>query len=256
MVALIVVAVVVVFALFVASRAVRVIPQAKAGVVERLGRYSRTLEPGLAIVTPFVDRVRPLVDLREQVVNFSPQSVITEDNVVVAIETVLYFTITDPRGATYEIANPLQAIEQLTVTTLRNVIGGLTLEATLTARENVNAEGERQAAILRAEGEAKAIDTVFTAIHEGKPDRELLSYEYLQMLPQLAEGDANKVFVVPSEFASAFGGIGETLARAAGRSPLPPPPAPEDGSAAKSLPAPEDAGAAKSPPPPEDAAKR
>ena len=140
MVALIVVAVVVVFALFVASRAVRVIPQAKAGVVERLGRYSRTLEPGLAIVTPFVDRVRPLVDLREQVVNFSPQSVITEDNVVVAIETVLYFTITDPRGATYEIANPLQAIEQLTVTTLRNVIGGLTLEATLTARENVNAE--------------------------------------------------------------------------------------------------------------------
>ena len=216
------------------------------------------------------------MDLREQVVNFSPQSVITEDNVVVGIETVLYFTITDPRSATYEIANPLQAIEQLTVTTLRNVIGGLTLEATLTARENVNtelrtvldeatgkwgirinrveiksvdpppdirtamekqmraerdrraailtaegekqaqiltaegakqaavltAEGERQAAILRAEGEAKAIDTVFTAIHEGKPDRELLSYEYLQMLPQLAEGDANKVFVVPSEFAA------------------------------------------------------
>ncbi len=104
------------------------IPQAKAGVVERLGRYSRTLEPGLTIVTPFIDRVRPLVDLREQVVNFSPQSVITEDNVVVGIETVLYFTITDPRSATYEIANPLQAIEQLTVTTLRNVIGGLTLE--------------------------------------------------------------------------------------------------------------------------------
>ena len=225
------------------------------------------------------------MDLREQVVNFAPQSVITEDNVVVGIETVLYFTITDPRSATYEIANPLQAIEQLTVTTLRNVIGGLTLEATLTARENVNtelrtvldeatgkwgirinrveiksvdpppdiktamekqmraerdrraailtaegekqaqiltaegakqaavltAEGERQAAILRAEGEAKAIDTVFKAIHEGKPDRELLSYEYLQMLPQLAEGDSNKVFVVPSEFAEAFGGIGEAL---------------------------------------------
>ncbi len=106
----------------------------------RLGRYSRTLEPGLTIVTPFIDRVRPLVDLREQVVNFSPQSVITEDNVVVGIETVLYFTITEPRSATYEIANPLQAIEQLTVTTLRNVIGGLSLEATLTARENVNTE--------------------------------------------------------------------------------------------------------------------
>ena len=76
----------------------------------------------------------------------------------------------------------------------------------------LDAEGERQAAILRAEGEAKAIDTVFKAIHEGKPNRELLSYEYLQMLPQLAEGDANKVFVIPSEFAEAFGGIGEALA--------------------------------------------
>ena len=302
MAALIVVAVVVIFALIVAARTIRVIPQARAGVVERLGRYSRTLEPGLTIVTPFIDRVRPLVDLREQVVNFAPQSVITEDNVVVGIETVLYFTITDPRSATYEIASPLQAIEQLTVTTLRNVIGGLTLEATLTARENVNAElrtvldeatgkwgirinrveiksvdpppdiktamekqmraerdrraliltaegektsqiltaegakqsavltaeGERQAAILRAEGEAKAIDTVFKAIHEGKPTRDLLSYEYLQMLPQLAEGDANKVFVVPSEFAGAFGGIGEALSRGLGTPPAAPAP-PEDG---------------------------
>src|SRR5438067_5073975 len=140
MVAVIVVVVVVVFALIVAARAIRVIPQARAGVVERLGRYSRTLDPGLTIITPFIDRVRPLVDLREQVVNFSPQPVITEDNVVVAIETVLYFTITDARSATYEIANPLQAIEQLTVTTLRNVIGGLTLEDTLTSRENVNAQ--------------------------------------------------------------------------------------------------------------------
>src|ERR1700752_2285943 len=140
MVALIVVAVVVVFAVIVAARTIRVIPQARAGVVERLGRYSRTLEPGLAIVTPFIERVPPLVDLREQVVNFSPQSVITEDNVVVAIETVLYFTITDPRSATYEVPNPLQAIEQLTVPRLRSVIGGLTLEKTLTARENVNAE--------------------------------------------------------------------------------------------------------------------
>jgi len=299
MVPLIVTAVVVVFVLIVAARTIRVIPQARAGVVERLGRYSRTLTPGLTILTPFIDRVKPLVDLREQVVNFKPQSVITEDNVVVGIETVLYFTITDPRSATYEIADPLQAIEQLTVTTLRNVIGGLSLEATLTARENVNtelrvvldeatgkwgirinrveiksvdppadirtamekqmraerdrraailtaegekqaqiltaegeqqaavlrAEGARQAAILRAEGEAKAIDTVFTAIHKGKPDRELLSYEYLQMLPQLAEGDANKVFVVPSEFAQAFGGIGEALSRSASAAPPPAPPA-------------------------------
>ena len=297
---IIVIAVVVVFGLVLASRSIRVIPQARAGIVERLGRFSRTLQPGLTLVTPFIERVRPLVDLREQVVNFSPQSVITDDNVVVAIETVLYFTITDPRAATYEVATPLQAIEQLTMTTLRNVIGGLTLEATLVARENVNtelrtvldeatgkwgirinrveiksvdpppdirsamekqmraerdrraailtaegekqsqiltaegakqaavltAEGAKQAAVLSAEGEARAIDTVFTAIHEGKPDRELLSYEYLQMLPQLAEGDANKVFVVPSEFAQAFGGIGEALARGV-RSPAPPaPPAP------------------------------
>src|SRR6201982_3025947 len=137
---IVVVAGVALFLLFVAARAIWGLPQARAGVVERLGRYSRTLEPGLTIVTPFIDRVRPLVDLREQVVNFSPQSVITQDNVVVAIETVLYFTITDPRAATYEIAPPLQAIEQLTGTTLRNVIGGLTLEATLTSREGVNAE--------------------------------------------------------------------------------------------------------------------
>jgi len=296
MAALIVLAVVVLFLLVVAARTIRVIPQARAGVVERLGRYSRTLEQGLTIVTPFIDRVKPLVDLSEQVVNFAPQSVITEDNVVVAIETVLYFTITDPRSATYEVANPLQAIEQLTVTTLRNVIGGLTLEDTLTARESVNtqlrvvldeatgkwgirinrveiksvdppqdiraamekqmraerdrraailtaegekqaqiltaegqqqavvlrAEGDRQAAVLRAEGEAKAIDTVFKAIHDGKPSRELLSYEYLQMLPQLAEGDSNKVFVIPSEFAEAFGGIGEALTRRSEEKPQTP----------------------------------
>ncbi len=297
MAALIVIAVIVVFALVVAARSIRVIPQARAGVVERLGRYSRTLEPGLTIITPFIERVRPLVDLREQVVNFSPQPVITEDNVVVGIETVLYFTITEPRSATYEVANPLQAIEQLTVTTLRNVIGGLTLEDTLTARENVNAElrtvldeatgkwgirinrveiksvdpppdiktamekqmraerdrraailtaegekqaailtaegakqaavlraeGEREAQILTAEGEAKAIDTVFTAIHEGRPDPELLRYEYLKMLPQLAEGESNKVFVVPSELSQALGGIGQALSEGVGHAEKKPP---------------------------------
>src|SRR6476646_6377501 len=242
MAGLIVAAVLVLFAVFLAARTVRIIPQAKAGVVERLGRYSRTLNPGLTIVVPFVDRVRPLLDLREQVVSFPPQPVITADNVSVGIDTVLYFTITDARSATYEIANPLQAIEQLTVTTLRNIVGSLTLEQALTSRDEVNdrlrvvldertgkwgiringvelksidppggiqeamekqmraerdrsatiltaegeqqsavlrAEGQRQAAILRAEGEAKAIDTVFRAIHEGRPDQELLSYQYL-----------------------------------------------------------------------------
>jgi regulator of protease activity HflC (stomatin/prohibitin superfamily) len=273
--------VVVVFLLIAFARTVRIIPQARAGVVERFGRYSRTLTPGLAILVPFMDRLKPLIDLREQVVSFLPQPVITEDNVVVQIDTVLYFTVTDAKGATYEIANPLQGIEQITVTTLRNVVGGMTLETALTSRDHVNAqlrgvldeatgkwgirvnrveiksidppgsiqeamekqmraerdrraailnaegikqsqiltaegqkqaavlqaEGQRQAAILRAEGEAKAIATVFEAIHEGKPDQQLLSYQYLQMLPRLAQGDSNKVFVIPSQFSEAFGGI-------------------------------------------------
>src|SRR3954463_6767096 len=122
------------------ARSIRIVPQARAGVVERLGRYQRTLEPGLALVIPFVDRLRPLIDLREQVVSFQPQPVITEDNLVVNIDTVLYFQITDPKAATYEIANYVQAIEQLTVTTLRNVVGGITLEQTLTSRDQINAE--------------------------------------------------------------------------------------------------------------------
>src|SRR5712691_959244 len=140
MAGLIVLIVVAVFFIFVAARTVRIIPQARAGIVERLGRYQRTLSPGLTILVPFMDRLKPLIDLREQVVAFQPQPVITEDNLVVQIDTVLYFTVTDAKSATYEIANPLQAIEQLTVTTLRNVIGGLTLEDTLTSRENVNTE--------------------------------------------------------------------------------------------------------------------
>src|ERR1700716_4151948 len=140
MAGLIVLIVVAVFFIFVAARTVRIIPQARAGIVERLGRYQRTLTPGLTILIPFMDRLKPLIDLREQVVAFQPQTVITEENLVVQIDTVLYFTVTDAKSATYEIANPLQAIEQLTVTTLRNVIGGLTLEQSLTARENVNTE--------------------------------------------------------------------------------------------------------------------
>src|ERR687892_531370 len=121
-------------------RAVRIVPQARARNVERLGRYHKTLEPGLNFVIPFVDRVRPPIDLREQVVSFQPQPVITEDNLVVNIDTVLYFQITDPKAATYEIANYVQAIEQLTVTTLRNVIGGMALEETLTSRDQINTQ--------------------------------------------------------------------------------------------------------------------
>jgi regulator of protease activity HflC (stomatin/prohibitin superfamily) len=297
---LIVIGVLALFALFLAAKTIKIVPQARAGVVERLGRFSRTLDPGLAIVVPFIDRVKPLIDLREQVVSFRPQSVITKDNVTVNIDTVLYFTITDPRGVTYEVANPLQAIEQLTVTTLRNVIGSLMLEETLTSRDAINsqlrvvldeatgrwgirinrvelksidppatiqeamekqmraerdrratilqaegikasqiltaegekqsavlrAEGAKQAAILRAEGESKAIETVFQAIHEGRPDQPLLSYQYLQMLPQLAQGEANKIWVIPSEFSQALGGIAERFTPQAPDTNAGPPAAP------------------------------
>src|SRR5437588_12842220 len=140
MVALIVIIIVAVIVLVTLARTIRIVPQARAGVVERLGRYSRTLTPGLAMVVPFVDRVRPLIDLREQVVSFPPQPVITEDNLVVSIDSVIYFTVTDARAATYEIANYIQAIEQLTVTTLRNVIGGMALEKTLTSRDEINGQ--------------------------------------------------------------------------------------------------------------------
>jgi regulator of protease activity HflC (stomatin/prohibitin superfamily) len=282
---LIVLGLIALLVLFVVWRTVRIIPQAQAGIVERLGRYSRTLDAGLAIVIPFIDRVRPLIDLREQVVSFDPQPVITEDNLVVSIDTVLYFQVTDPKAATYEIADYISGIEQLTVTTLRNVIGAMTLEDTLTSRDDINqqlrgvldeatgkwgirvnrvelkaieppgtireamekqmraerdkraailtaegvkqsqiltaegekqsailrAEGQREAQVLQAEGQSKAIETVFRAIHEGNADPKLLAYQYLQMLPQIAQGDANKVWIIPSEFAQALGRLGAAI---------------------------------------------
>jgi len=137
---LIVLAVIAVLVVFVLFRSVRIVPQARAGLVERLGRYHRTLDAGLALVIPFVDRLRPLVDLREQVVSFPPQPVITEDNLVVSIDTVVYYQVTEAKAATYEIANFITGIEQLTVTTLRNVIGGMSLEDTLTSRDKINAQ--------------------------------------------------------------------------------------------------------------------
>ncbi len=274
-----------VLVLIVLARTIRIVPQARAGVVERFGRYSRTLSPGLTLVVPFIDRMRSTIDLREQVVSFPPQPVITEDNLVVSIDSVIYFQVTDAKAATYEIANYIQAIEQLTVTTLRNVIGGLALEKTLTSRDEINgqlrgvlddatgkwgirvnrvelkaidppasiqdsmekqmradrekratilqaegarqsqilqaegqkqsailqAEGEKQAAVLRAEGQAKAIETVFAAIHEGKPDAELLAYQYLQTLPQIAQGEANKIWIIPSELQQMVGKVAGTI---------------------------------------------
>src|SRR3954462_15628977 len=135
LIALLVVAFVVLVTL---ARAIRIVPQARAGIVERLGRYQRTLDAGLALVVPYVDRVKPLIDLREQVVSFPPQPVITEDNLTVSIDSVIYYQVTDAKAATYEIANFIVAIEQLTVTTLRNVAGGMTLEDTLTSRDQIN----------------------------------------------------------------------------------------------------------------------
>jgi regulator of protease activity HflC (stomatin/prohibitin superfamily) len=292
---IVLIVVVVIFVIVVLSRAIRIVPQATAGIVERLGRYHKTLSPGLNLLVPFIDRLRPLIDMREQVVSFPPQPVITEDNLVVSIDTVVYFQVTDARAATYEIANYLGAVEQLTTTTLRNVVGGLNLEEALTSRDNINgqlrivldeatgkwgirvgrvelkaieppasiqdameqqlraersrraailqaegtkqsqileAEGQRQAAILqaegdakaqvlRAEGEAQAIATVFDAIHAGDPDDKLLSYQYLQTLPKLAEGTANKVWMIPSEFTEALSGIARGFV--GGRSGLPRP---------------------------------
>ncbi|CAN5244458.1 hypothetical protein BH24ACT23_BH24ACT23_07440 [soil metagenome] len=295
LIALIAVAIVTILVL---SRAVRIVPQARAGIVERLGRYQRTLNPGLNLLIPIVDRLLPLIDLREQVVSFPPQAVITSDNVGVSIDTVVYYRVIDPRAVTYEVAQPIQAIEQLTVTTLRNLIGGLDLEQALTSRDEINdqlrtaldeatgpwgirigrvelkaidpppsiqeamekqmraerdkramilqaqgsresailtaegekqssilqaegsreaailnAQGDKEAEVLRAQGEAKAIDSVFDALRSGEVNEQMLSYLYLEMLPQLAHGDANKIFVIPSEFNQALARLSDAVPR-------------------------------------------
>ena len=301
--ALIAVLVIAVLVIIVLSKSLTIVPQAQAKVVERLGRYSRTLSPGLNALVPFIDRIRATIDLREQVISFPPQPVITADNLQVGIDTVVYFQVTDPRLAVYGIANYITGMEQLTTTTLRNVVGGLNLEGALTGRDGINsqlrevldgttgpwglrvarveikaiepppsirdsmekqlradrdkraiiltaegarqsaittaegqkaaailsaegkkqsvileaeaerqsrilrAEGERAALFLRAQGQAKSIETVFRAIHDGKPDQGLLAYQYLQTLPQIAQGDANKMWIVPSEFTKALEGL-------------------------------------------------
>ena len=280
-------AVVAILVVITVMRSVRIVPQARARNVERLGRYRKTLEPGLNFVIPMIDRVKPMIDLREQVVSFAGAPVITEDNLVVLIDTVLFFQVTDPRAADYEIVSYIQAIEQITATMLRSVIGSMDLEQTLTSREKINAllrgvlddasgkwgirvtrveikaidppksvkdamekqmraerekraailtaegvrqskiltaegekqsailtaEGVKQAKILTAEGEAQAIGAVFQAVHDNDPDPKLLAYQYLQTLPQIAQGSGSTFWVIPSEVtsalrsvASAFGG--------------------------------------------------
>ena len=138
MIVLVLLGLLLLFVIMLLAKTVRIVPQARAGIVERFGKYKGTLPAGLNIVVPFVDKVRYLIDLREQVVSFPPQPVITEDNLVVSIDTVIYFQVTDPVAATYEIANYIQAVEQLTMTTLRNIVGGMDLEQTLTSRDEIN----------------------------------------------------------------------------------------------------------------------
>ncbi|APE35645.1 hypothetical protein BOX37_18715 [Nocardia mangyaensis] len=308
MVALIVAAVLILLVVVVVFKSIALVPQAEAAVIERLGRYSRTVSGQLTFLVPFADRIRAKVDLRERVVSFPPQPVITQDNLTLQIDSVVYFQVTSPQAAVYEISNYIAAVEQLTVTTLRNVVGGMTLEETLTSRDQINnqlrgvldeatgrwglrvarvelksidpppsiqesmekqmkadrekramiltaegtresqiktaegakqaailsaeggkqsailsAEGERQSRILRAQGEraasylqaqgqAKAIEKVFAAIKNGKPTPELLAYQYMQTLPMVARGDANKVWMVPSDFGKALEGFANNFA--------------------------------------------
>jgi regulator of protease activity HflC (stomatin/prohibitin superfamily) len=304
---LIIVIVIVILVLIVAIKSVMVVPQAQAAVIERLGRYRTTAAPGMNFLAPFFDRVRARIDLREQVVSFPPQPVITQDNLTVSIDTVVYFQVTNPQAAVYEISNYIVGVEQLTTTTLRNLVGGMSLEETLTSRDQINqqlrgvldeatgrwgirvarvelkaidpppsiqdsmekqmradrekramiltaegqressiktaegqkqaqilsaegakqaailnAEGERQGRILRAQGEraarylqaqgqAKAIEKVFGAIKAGRPTPEVLAYQYLQTLPQMAQGDANKVWMIPTDYGKALEGFAKML---------------------------------------------
>ncbi len=263
------------------SRTLVIVNQANTAIVERLGRYQRTLTPGLSILVPAVDRIRQRVDMRERVASFPPQPVITEDNLVVSIDTVVYFQVTDAKAATYEIENFLVGIEQLTVTTLRNVIGSMDLEQTLTSRDEINmqlravlddatgkwgirvnrvelkaidpppsvqdsmekqlraererraviltaegqkqsailtaegqkqsailtAEGYAQAAVIRADADAQALTRVYDAIHDASPTSAALTHRYLEALPELAKGDANKVWFIPGEFTAAVAGL-------------------------------------------------
>ena len=308
---LIVVVLIVVLVVVSVVKAVQIIPQATAAVIERLGRFKGTADPGLVFLVPFIDKVRERIDLREQVVSFPPQPVITQDNLTVNIDTVVYYQVTDPKSAVYEISDYIVGVEQITTTTLRNVVGGMSLEehADLPRRDQhraarragrghrplghpgrpgwrsrpstrrasiqesmerqmkadrekramiltaegqresairsaegqkqsqiltaegakqaaiLNAEAERQSRILRAQGEraaryleaqgqAKAIEKVFAAIKAGRPTPELLAYQYLQTLPQMAQGEANKVWLVPVGLRQGAGGLHPDARRA------------------------------------------
>jgi len=293
MATLIVALVLAALAILVAVAAVKVVRQAHIGVIERFGKYQRQLPPGLHLVVPMFDRMAAVVDMRETVQPFAPQPVITQDNVTIGIDTIVYYQVTDAFRATYEVANVLLAMEQLAITTLRNVVGAMTLEETLTSRDSINtqlrvvmdevtekwgvrvtrvelksidpprsiqeameqqmradrakraailqaegekqsailraeglrqaailnaeadqksnvlrAEGEKQARALRAQGEAEALANVFNTVEEkGIAPSDMLGYKYLDALPAVAAGDANKLLLLPSGASNAMGAI-------------------------------------------------
>jgi regulator of protease activity HflC (stomatin/prohibitin superfamily) len=279
------------------ARTIRIIPQARVGVIQRLGIYRRSADSGLVVVLPFVDKMLPLLDMREQVVSFPPQPVITSDNVTINVTSVIYYQIHSAKDASYQVTNLLMAMEQIAQTTLRNVMGSLSLDVSLTSRDEVNSrlrlvldevtekwgvrvtrvelkdisppkdiqlamekqmqaernkratvltaegdaqasilradgakkalviasEGERQSAILRAEGDAQALLTMqaaqaasvrllFEAVNTSGATPQALQYQYMQMLPKLANNPANKVIVVPADMAG-LAGLASSIAQ-------------------------------------------
>jgi regulator of protease activity HflC (stomatin/prohibitin superfamily) len=281
------------FAILLVASSIRIVRQARVGVVERWGKYRASLTPGLHVIIPMLDRITAVVDMRETVQAFAPQPVITQDNVTIGIDIVVYYQVTDPFRATYEVANVLVAMEQLAITTLRNVVGAMTLEETLTSRDMINtqlrtvldeatekwgvrvtrvelksidpprtiqeameqqmradrakratilqaegdkqsailraeglrqaqilnaeaeqqsnvlrAEGEKKARALRAEGEAEALTKIFQMVKDtGTLPSDMLGYKYLEALPAVAAGEANKLLLLPTGAADAMGAV-------------------------------------------------
>lgn len=269
---------------FIASTGLKIVKPWQKGLIERLGKYQRTADSGLTLIIPFLEKMIK-VDMREQVVDIPPQGVITKDNVVVEVDAVAYYEVTDPVAVTYNISDYYMAATKLAQTNLRNLVGDLALDESLTSRELINtklreildsatdkwgtrvtrvelqriepprdvteamhrqmkaererravileAEGQKRSAILKAEGQAEAIkkvadadryqkltvakgegeaiQTVFNAIHEGRPTNDLIAIKYLEALQNIADGQATKIFL-PMEASGILGsiaGIGE-----------------------------------------------